>query len=209
MMDDTTLKAYRTLELEPQATLEEVKAAYKDLVKVWHPDRYQHESERLKRKAEEQLKQLTWAYERIAGTGAAAPAKDLVAMDFGIRWGFVDDRGATVIDAQFDEARAFSEGLAAVKVYDKWGFVNRAGLVQVNPLYEDCSDFSEGLAAVKWYGRWGYIDTTGTFVITPRFQEASPFKRGEAEVRLGARRGRLNRQGDVAFDPFSAGRHIG
>lgn len=81
--------------------------------------------------------------------------------------------------------------------------------MQVNPLYEDCRDFSEGLAAVKWYGRWGYIDTTGTFVITPRFQDAGPFQRGEAEVRLGARKGRLNRQGEVVFDPFSAGRHIG
>jgi curved DNA-binding protein CbpA len=35
---------YRTLELEPGATSEEIKAAYLDMVKVWHPDRYQHES---------------------------------------------------------------------------------------------------------------------------------------------------------------------
>jgi hypothetical protein len=30
------------------------------------------------------------------------------------RWGFIDEKGETVIRAQFDEAHSFSEGLAAV-----------------------------------------------------------------------------------------------
>src|ERR1039458_9183363 len=34
---------YRVLELEPGATSEDVKRSYRELVKVWHPDRFAHD----------------------------------------------------------------------------------------------------------------------------------------------------------------------
>lgn len=40
-MDDMK-RYYEILELEPGASPEEVKRAYRDLVKVWHPDRFSH-----------------------------------------------------------------------------------------------------------------------------------------------------------------------
>jgi hypothetical protein len=33
-------RCYRMLELEPGASLEQVKQAWRELVKVWHPDRF-------------------------------------------------------------------------------------------------------------------------------------------------------------------------
>ena len=54
---------YKTLELDPDATPEQVKAAYLDLVKVWHPDRFQ--DDRLRAKAEEKLKLVTDAYRHL------------------------------------------------------------------------------------------------------------------------------------------------
>ncbi len=209
--NDLQNKAYRILDLDRSAGMDDIRNAYLDLVKVWHPDRYQNEPERLRRRAEEQMKQITWAWEQLSGGCAppsAATSRQLLAMDFGLRWGFIEPDGRTAIEPQFEAARDFVEGLAAVKVIDKWGFVNMDGGLQVSPTYEECGDFSEGLAAVKWYGRWGYVGKDGAFAIPPKFQEAGPFREGSAEVRLGARRGRVNRSGEVEFDAFTAGRHL-
>ena len=57
-------ECYRLLEVEPGAPLDEVKRAYRELVKVWHPDRFTHDP-KLQRKAQEKLKQINAAYERI------------------------------------------------------------------------------------------------------------------------------------------------
>ena len=42
----------RILEVEPGASLEEIKQAYRDQTKVWHPDRFANDV-RLQKKAEE------------------------------------------------------------------------------------------------------------------------------------------------------------
>ena len=56
---------FEILELRPGATPEEVKAAYRDLAKVWHPDRFREDSPRLKAKAAEKLAEINEAYEKI------------------------------------------------------------------------------------------------------------------------------------------------
>lgn len=216
MVTEDLQRAYETLELDPAAaSLEDVRATYHDLVKIWHPDRYQHESLRLRQRADEKLKAITAAYHRIGGAaedgpGGRAKSADPIPMDFGERWGYVDPGGQTAIYPDFLAARPFSGGLAAVRPVDKWGYVDRTGTFRVTPLYEDCSDFSEGLAAVKWYGRWGYIDSNGQFAVQPRFQHADIFQEGRARVRLGARWGTINRGGDIEFDvPVPAGQITG
>ncbi len=57
-------KALEILEIGPDATADEVKQAYKDLVAVWHPDRFSH-NPRLRSKAEEKLKEANLAYETL------------------------------------------------------------------------------------------------------------------------------------------------
>jgi hypothetical protein len=54
-------EALEVLALRPGATPVEVKEAYRDLVKVWHPDRFGGDP-RLRQKAEDKLKQLNDAY---------------------------------------------------------------------------------------------------------------------------------------------------
>jgi Flp pilus assembly protein TadD len=56
-------KYYQILGLNPGASEEEIKQAYKDLVKVWHPDRFS--DPRLKEKANEKLKEINFAYEKL------------------------------------------------------------------------------------------------------------------------------------------------
>ncbi len=60
------LKCYRILELDQNATLLEVRKAYIDMVRVWHPDRFLN-NPRLRKKAEEKLKEMNIAYAELRG----------------------------------------------------------------------------------------------------------------------------------------------
>jgi tetratricopeptide (TPR) repeat protein len=55
---------YEVLELDPGASSEDILQAYKDLVNVWHPDRFS-KLPRLRRKAEKKLKAVNEAYEKL------------------------------------------------------------------------------------------------------------------------------------------------
>src|SRR6267378_4794616 len=55
---------FRTLDVEPGASHEEIRQAYHDQTKVWHPDRFPNDI-RLQKKAEEKLKQINMAYQRL------------------------------------------------------------------------------------------------------------------------------------------------
>jgi len=54
-------ECYRTLGVRPGADPEEVRAAHRDLVRVWHPDRFAHDSE-LQRRAERKLQEINAAW---------------------------------------------------------------------------------------------------------------------------------------------------
>ncbi len=58
------------LGLRRGATADEIKSAYRDMAKVWHPDRFAQDP-RLQQKAQERLKEINEAYRRIiAGEGS-------------------------------------------------------------------------------------------------------------------------------------------
>lgn len=63
MTDDTSLWL-QVLGLEKGASQEEIRRAYRDLAKVWHPDRFVNNA-RLYLKAEEKLKEINHAYDRL------------------------------------------------------------------------------------------------------------------------------------------------
>lgn len=55
---------YEILEIEPGASLAEIKHAYRDLAFVWHPDRFAN-NVRLQQKAQERLTEINEAYEQL------------------------------------------------------------------------------------------------------------------------------------------------
>ncbi|MCS1407836.1 MAG: Secretory immunoglobulin A-binding protein EsiB [Verrucomicrobia subdivision 3 bacterium] len=63
-MTDEIQRAYQTLGLEPGATLPQVKEAWRDLIQVWHPDRFPN-NPNLQRKAQEQTKDLNEARDAL------------------------------------------------------------------------------------------------------------------------------------------------
>lgn len=61
---DEIEKYYKILNLQPGASLDEVKQGYRKLAFVWHPDRYPHDS-RLQARAEQKFKEINYAYVRL------------------------------------------------------------------------------------------------------------------------------------------------
>ena len=74
-------RCFQVLEIDRHASIEEARQAYKDVVNVWHPDRFS-ENPRLRAKAEKKLKEINAAYERVqshlgpsSGRGPAGKAE--------------------------------------------------------------------------------------------------------------------------------------
>jgi len=60
----TIRRSFKILELDHGATEDDAKQAYKDIINVWHPDRFTS-NPRLKQKAEQKLKEVNVAYENV------------------------------------------------------------------------------------------------------------------------------------------------
>ncbi|BAU43509.1 protein kinase domain-containing protein [Leptolyngbya sp. O-77] len=88
------------------------------------------------------------------------------------------------IAPQFDLARNFSEGLAAVVLKNRLGYISKSGdiaiplKIEVDPIgiyREGAYEFSEGLARISVGQRWGYINDLGKLAIAPQFDSAENF----------------------------------
>jgi DnaJ-class molecular chaperone len=83
---------YEILDVPLTATREEIKAQYKQLVRVYHPDRFRDATD--KAYAEEKLKQINIAFQVLCGTpmqplydngaGAPQPVAYPPVLDFGV-----------------------------------------------------------------------------------------------------------------------------
>lgn len=65
-------RAYEVLGVKPGVSVRELKAAHRDLAKVWHPDRFVHDPG-LREKAEAKLKQINAAYELLISGKVPGP----------------------------------------------------------------------------------------------------------------------------------------
>jgi DnaJ like chaperone protein len=57
--------AYKILEIDRNATVEEIKSAYREMAKKYHPDKLQHMDEAYRKGAEEKFRKVQEAYEQI------------------------------------------------------------------------------------------------------------------------------------------------
>jgi hypothetical protein len=102
------------------------------------------------------------------------------------RFGYIDDRGTLIIPARFEDAGAFAEGRARVKVDGRWGFIDELGNTLAAPVFDVAGDFSEGLAPARVKpGEWTYLDRDGQSVLTVHAARASGFVESTAILELG------------------------
>jgi len=64
-MKDKYINNYNTLGIQPGANWKELRDAYKNLVKTWHPDRFQQDANQ-KKVAEERTKEINKSYKELA-----------------------------------------------------------------------------------------------------------------------------------------------
>ncbi len=125
----------------------------------------------------------------------------------GGKFGYIDVSGKKVIEARFDDANSFSEGIAAVKVGEYWGFIDHAGRMVIEPKFEQAPyswprmEFREGLSVAFSKGKWGYVDSDGNFSMPAEFDDVSPFSHGRASVRIGEEWFTIDRSGRILLDP--------
>jgi hypothetical protein len=97
----------------------------------------------------------------------------LAAIKLDGKIGFVDKTGKLVVPCFYENASAFSGGLAAVRIADKWAI----------PASFDFADkFSEGRAAIGSGGKFGFIDDKGNPITPVQYERAMGFTNGYGGV---------------------------
>jgi hypothetical protein len=145
-----------------------------------------------------------------------------VAVSVGRKWGYIDNKGCSVIPAIFDDARSFRAGMARVGFYVtepstimpgeggirmKYGYIDRDGRLLVPPRYaEHSGDYNEGLALVvakeeRTNELWLYVDKAGRASLGPFTNYCGSFCEGLAARRVGAKVGYMDRRGKMVIKP--------
>ena len=81
------------------------------------------------------------------------------AVSNGSKWGFVDVNGKVVVGYEYDKAKSFSSGFAAVSKQDEWGYIVSSDYsLKIDYAFKDANDFSGyGTAFVKKNNGWDLI----------------------------------------------------
>lgn len=111
-------------------------------------------------------------FANLAKLALQLSVSSLKLVKIGDKYGYVDQAGKLVIQVQFDIARDFSEGWAAVNIGGR-----------------------ESLFGGGSGGKWGYIDKSGSWVIKPMFNMAYSFRNGRAKVEIGGQERIIDKTG--------------
>ncbi|MEZ4826489.1 MAG: WG repeat-containing protein [Bacteroidia bacterium] len=99
----------------------------------------------------------------------------LALVEYRGKYGFVDS-AVSLMGIIYQDARPFSEGLAAVRMNNQWGFINRRQEMIIPYQYDNAKSFRQRLASVKSVGKWGVIDTQGNVVIPFTYEQPVEFE---------------------------------
>lgn len=139
--------------------------------------------------------------------GEFGDADKLAWVYIGGKFGYIGNNGKMQIDALYNDAGDFINGLARVRSGSQEFFINKKG-EQVSDSFDKVRDFSEGFAAVRKNELWGFVDTSGNIVFETRFDNVSDFYCGYALVKSGSSYGVIDTNGKLVV-PLSEYNDIG
>jgi len=135
----------------------------------------------------------------------------------GGKWGYIDEKGNFVIEAQFDAVTEFSDGYATVSVGGKWGVIDTKGKYSVSPQYDYISSFSKGVAVVTDFDvddegsdKCGLIDNKGKMLLPITYDEigSDPYSGLDLDddvdifpIKSGEKYGYANTKGEIIVNP--------
>jgi hypothetical protein len=120
------------------------------------------------------------------------------------KFGFVNEKGAVVIEAKFQSVGYFFDGVAWAKTKDKKvGFINTSGEWVIEPTFDAVTDFdnSSGIARVKADDKWSYLRKSGETFEIANATKLGEFHEGRAWVRVGEQHGYIDEKGAWIVEP--------
>lgn len=127
----------------------------------------------------------------------------------GGKWGYINRSGNFTIQPRFENAKKFSEGLAAVQLAtssgNKWGFIDKTGKRVIQPEFKEVGSFSNGVAAIRRDSSksFTFINKSGDFVTSSVFEGDidQGFQNGLLLAKNGEKMGYRNQSGKWAIQP--------
>lgn len=119
-------------------------------------------------------------------------------------YGYIDKTGSIIIEANFDEAGIFYNGLALVKKKGLWGYIDTHGKITIEYQFEDALSFMGSVSFAKLKGKWGLIDQFGNYLTDFKFEKVDQFDNSFSRVKLGGKWGFIDESGveltEIKFD---------
>jgi len=132
--------------------------------------------------------------------------RSLIPFEQDGKWGYFDQEGNVKIQSQYDDADAFNEGLAGVRISDFWGFINEEGSEVVTPEYHFVGPFVKGQSIVKNSEGYRLIDRSGVQIktIAGDFEIDEPIEQAAShgeliKIQHEERFGYINFSGDIVI----------
>jgi len=117
------------------------------------------------------------------------------------KWGYETRTGEVVIQAQFNSAQKFSEGLARVGLGYHVGYIDQTGKIVIQPYYLGGGKFCEGLARVRGDKTFGYINKEGNPINKKFLDGGLDFGEGFAPVMINNKWGYMDQNGEIVIEP--------
>jgi curved DNA-binding protein CbpA len=174
-------RCYEVLEIERNASAEEIRRAYKDIVNVWHPDRFAN-NPRLREKAEKKLKEINTAYEALNSMlSAGSPERSAGTAEGGDHSkDRRPEKGVVATEAR-DSAEAIAEAGTRI-VLTLWSYLSsRVRQVFDNQVFAPEAEEGPKKDATRPWGTGGGMPPRGR-------EQAGVRGRGKACGRGGGRR---------------------
>lgn len=115
---------------------------------------------------------------------------------------YCDKTGELLSGFNYESARSFSEGLAAVRKNGKFGFIDTTGKLVVTYQFVEASSFKNGYCVVaKKAGKYGMIDITGLMIIPFKYEKLDDLSEDMIGFRKNGKWGFLNANGEQVIAP--------